>query len=87
MPEKIIFDAPANEAPIPTLYAFLSIDETGEGICSMFMANKWWSMVTSKPSVVEKMKVAARSLARASGRPIKLVKFTGREEIETFGAQ
>lgn len=86
MDDSLFIIDPGNQATIPVLYAFLSIDENGEGLCSMFLDNKWWTMVSGKESVVKNMKIAAKALSAKTGKPIKLVKFTAREELETFGA-
>jgi len=76
---------PGNEAPVTELHAFLSVDENGEGICAMYLKGRWFTMVSAKPSVVEHMKIHARTIAKRTGKPVRLVKFTSREEIETFG--
>lgn len=66
-----------NEAEITELYAFLSTDETGEGICAV----GGMTLVTSKARVAEMMRPLARDLAQMSGKPVRLVRFTKREEV------
>lgn len=75
-----------NEAPITELYVFLSIDENGnEGICGEMINGRWMSMTTSKPRIVEIMMPRAEIMARATGKTIRLVRFTNREVIKTIG--
>lgn len=69
------------EATITELYAFLSQDETGDGICEVCLGDEWMTLVTSRAHIAELMKPAAVHLAKISGRPVRLVKFTVREEV------
>ena len=71
----------ANEAPITEIYAYLSTDENGEGICGAMMGGVWTPLVTSKRRIAEAMRPVARDLEQKSGKPVKLVKFSVREEI------
>lgn len=78
----LIHDEP-NEAVITELYAFLSTDATGEGICGAMIGGAWTPLVTSKLRIVERvMRPLAQQIARESGKPVRLVKFTMSEEIE-----
>jgi hypothetical protein len=71
-----------NEAVITELYAFLSTDETGEGIVGEMIDGAWTPLVTSKLRIAEKMRPLARHIAEVSGKPVRLVKFTARQEME-----
>ncbi|TYL87460.1 hypothetical protein [Bradyrhizobium cytisi] len=78
--KPLIHDAP-NEAVITELYAYLSTDATGEGICAGMLGAFWTPLVTSKARVAESMRPLAAEIARASGKRVRLVKFTAREEV------
>ena len=83
-----IYHTAPNEAPITELFAFLSIDETGEGICAAIMPNLGSTpMVTSKARVAEMMKEMATEITAKTGRPIKLVRFTRAEQVWATGSQ
>jgi hypothetical protein len=78
----LIHDAP-NEAEITELYVFLSTDATGEGIVGALVGRAWTPLVTSKLRIAEKvMRPLARQAAKASGKPVRLVRFTMREEVD-----
>jgi hypothetical protein len=76
MVETLIHDEP-NEAPIEELFAFLSIDATGEGICAAILPELGSTpLVTSKARFAELMKAKAQEIAALSGKPVQLVRFT-----------
>jgi hypothetical protein len=69
------------QATITELYAFLSQDETGDGICEVCLGDEWMTLVTSRAYIAELIKPAAVHLAKSGGRRVRLVKFTAREEV------
>lgn len=74
---------PPNEAPIPELFVFLSLDADGnEGITASILPNLGSTpLVTSKRRIAEQMKAIAAEIARMSGKPVRLVRFTAGDEI------
>lgn len=75
----VVHDAP-NEALITELFAFVSLDDTGEGICASIMPGLGSTpLVTSKARVADQMKTLAADIARRSGKPVKLVRFSRTE--------
>jgi hypothetical protein len=73
---------PGNETPIPALYAVMSIDKGGEGLCGMVRAGIGTPMVTGDPRVAEEVfKPEARRLADLTGKRLVLVKFSRRETL------
>jgi hypothetical protein len=72
----------ANEAPVTELFAFLSIDETGEGICAAILPGLGSTpLVTSKERVAEMMKQNAQSISKMGNKPVRLVRFTRAEVL------
>lgn len=85
--DTVLLNLPGNEEPIDQLWVFLSVDEHGhEGICSMPLNGANWAMVTSKPEVLAKMRPAAKEISKRVGKPVRLVRFTQREIVETITA-
>lgn len=83
----VLHDEP-NEAPITELFAFLSLDDTGEGVCAAILPELGSTpLVTSKERVAELMKATAADIARLSGKPVKLVRFIRAEILWSTGEQ
>lgn len=76
----VVHDAP-NESPITEVYVFLSTDATGEGICGAMVNGAWTPLVTSKLRIADKLRPLAAEASRLSGKPVRLVRFTVREEM------
>jgi hypothetical protein len=75
--------APKNGWPVRSLYAFLSVDEGGEGVCARQIGGMMYPMIGSSPKMVEAMKADAKRLSRITGKRIVLVEFkrNGREPL------
>lgn len=69
---------------IEELYAFISSDETGEGVCGFHTGDGWLAMVAANPARVESLRPMAQKIANLTGAEIKLCKFLIRKEIDTF---
>lgn len=68
---------PPNETSIDELFAFLSVDEGGEGICAAIIPNLGsTTLVTGRRNVAEQMKEFAAEIAQASGKRIEMIRFT-----------
>ena len=77
-----IAHTPDNANPINELFAFLSLDDTGEGICaSMFPGLGVVTLIASTAGNVEHMKDRAVDIARTSGKPVRLVRFVRSETL------
>jgi hypothetical protein len=82
----IIDDRPGLMPCIEHLWAFLSIDKDGdEGVCAAKMGDMWVPLVAADEKRVETLREYAQRLVEATGCPIRLVKFTVRQEIEVIG--
>ena len=85
-------DSPPNTTGgtrMEAIYAFLSVDPGGEGIVAtgIEVDDKTvglYTLVTSNLTQVKRMRPFARAAAVKSGKPVRLVKFTQREDIETL---
>lgn len=65
------------------LYAFIADGE--DSICSMQIGNEHFPMLCAgRTKALEVMKLAAPHIAKAAGRPVRLVKFSAPEELEVF---
>lgn len=71
---------------IESMYAFVTEDEgpDDEGVIG-FMANTgWMPMVGADMARVKSLKPIAQGIARTTGKKVKLLHFTNREELETI---
>jgi hypothetical protein len=78
--DDTIILSPPNTQPITELYAFISVDEHGEGIVSAVIGNIALPLVSGDLHMIEQMRPHARRCAEV--KRIELVKFTARETIE-----
>ncbi|MBO0716437.1 MAG: hypothetical protein J2P55_03750 [Rhizobiales bacterium] len=72
---------------IDAIYAALSLDEGGEGVCAAPLGN---SGVTAALIAADKtrfdtyMRPMAQRLAKMFGKPVRIAKFTKRDDIEVL---
>jgi hypothetical protein len=78
--------ADSTDNKVTEVFALLSSDDDGEGIVSLFNPTKgaWDCMVTPRRKTVESLRRLAGLLATANGVPVRLVRFTVREDLETW---
>lgn len=73
---------------ITEIYAFVSVDEGGEGVVGMTLPidgrETFMPFVCADKSRMESLKPIAKDIAKASGKTIKLIKMTNRKDIETL---
>lgn len=71
---------------IETLYAFLAHDDDGdEGVCGLKTPAGWVAMVAADRARVDSLIPVAEKMAQEGDYEIRLVKFTTREEIQSWG--
>lgn len=77
--------APPNDGgQMRELFAFLSVDEGGEGLCAALMQDLGAvQLVTGKAKNAEAMKRMALEVAKASGKRVRLVRFVAAETLWT----
>lgn len=78
-------DPPAKQ-PITEIFAYVSIDDHGnEGVCGMNAgALGWVPMVFGNARLAEVVRPAAQMIATESGKVVRLVRFTTREELQAL---
>jgi hypothetical protein len=72
---------PANTHRIEVMWAAVSVDEGGEGICAILLDGAWTPLIAGDEKRLEWLVAQARALARATGQRIKIIKLTARIEI------
>jgi hypothetical protein len=73
---------------IEELWAFIAENETGEGLAGFWDPNSgWMPMVAADERRVISLRPMAERIARESGKPIRLVRFHVRTEVETIDPQ
>lgn len=78
--------APPNTNPqITAIWAFVSVDEGGEGIIAMLRDGEWFPLVTSEEQTLPAMRKWARQVVMGTVKRVRLIKLTTREVVEEFG--
>lgn len=80
-----IVDDPKNAEPITALWAYISVDRDGnEGICAAGIAGFGMTqLIFGYERVARKFLPFAEDAANQTGKTVKLMKFTAREEVLT----
>lgn len=67
------------------MFAFVSEDGEGEGICGFLMPDgKWMPLVGADMKRVEQLRPIAKDIAEQSGKTIRLLHFSTRRELEVI---
>lgn len=73
---------------LQTVTAFVAVDESddSEGIISFWDAlqGAHMPMIGADQARIESLKPIAQEVARATGQPVKLVRFSVREDVEEY---
>lgn len=67
---------------IEEVYCFVSVDEGGEGVVGHNFGGVMMPFVCADKARMEQLKPIAKEMAQMTGRKIKLIKLTHREELE-----
>jgi hypothetical protein len=80
----VLHSPPNDILRIDEIWAFVSCDETGEGICAapLLGPGSVVPLIAADKARLKSIMSVAQQLATASGKTVKLVKFTVREEVE-----
>jgi hypothetical protein len=69
---------------IEQMYAFVAEDAEGEGVCGFRGDLGWMPLVGADIARVESIRHVAQIIADQSGKPIRLLRFAVREELEVI---
>jgi hypothetical protein len=69
---------------IDQIWAFLSIDDGGEGVCSAPIGDMTLPLIAADKRRVDSLIPMAKKMARMFGKPIRLAKFSKREDVEIY---
>lgn len=78
--------SPKNEQPICEIHAVVQVDADGnEGIAGVGEAGVMMlPLVVGYPRLVPMLREAGKQVAKQTGKKLKLVRFTVREDLETY---
>lgn len=84
MPEvEVEYHSPRNRmGRIEAMWAYLSVDEGGEGLCAAPMGLYTMPLIAADKKVADKLRPLAISVARTFGKPVRLARFSQREDRE-----
>lgn len=82
----MIHNPPNAPHRIDQLWAFISSDETGEGLCAapLLGPGSMVPLIAADEARLKSIAPWAQKIATMSGKTVKLVKLTAREEIAEF---
>jgi hypothetical protein len=69
---------------IDAIWAALSLDEGGEGVCAAPMGGMTLPLIAADKRRLEQIIPIARRIATLFGKPVRLAKFTRREDVEIY---
>lgn len=82
---KVVHSPPNTISHIETIWAVVSVDATGEGICGAMIGGQWLSLTTASEHLVPSIMDLARDVSKITGKRLRLIKMTAREDIEEIG--
>lgn len=82
----VIHNPPNQQLRIDDVWLFVSLDETGEGVCAGPLAGpgSLVPLIAADEARLKSLIPVARQIARASGKQIKLIKLSQRSEVMTI---
>jgi hypothetical protein len=66
---------------ITSIHAYIAEDKDGEGLCAFMVNGQWIPMVAADEARLESLHKIAKQIKEATGKKIKLIKFSWREDI------
>jgi hypothetical protein len=85
--DPVFVHAPPNELlRIDEIFMFVSVDETGEGVCAAPIAGpgSLVPLIAADEARMKSLIQWAQKLAALSGKQVKLIKLSQRSELMTF---
>lgn len=82
----VILAPPNQQLRIDEVWMFISVDETGEGVCAapLMGPDSMVPLIAADEARLKSMIPIAWAIARESGKQIKLIKLSQRTELMTF---
>lgn len=74
----------SNKHIIKTIHAFVVDGSEGEGLAGFMNGAVFMPMVAADEARIESLKGVAREIATATKRPIKILRFSVREQVDTI---
>jgi hypothetical protein len=84
-PAPVVAHAPPNYlGRIDHIWAFLSVDDGGEGVIAAPLGGMTVPLVAADKRRVDSLIPIAKRMATMFGKPIRLAKFSKREDVEIY---
>lgn len=83
---KAEIHTPKNEIPITEVFAVLSVDPDGtEGVCATGTREYgMMPLIVANKRLLPMLREQAAAMSKASGKTVRIARFSSREELETF---
>ena len=75
---------PNTQQRIDEVYMFVSVDETGEGVCAAPIGDSVMPLIAADEARLKNLIPIARHLSKLSGKTVKLIKLSQRTELMTI---
>lgn len=82
--QKIMVDETLHNFKIEEVFLFIATDGNQEGLPAMQMGNVLMPLVAADKKRLADLRVAAQKIADVSGKPIRLCRYSHREELEVI---
>jgi hypothetical protein len=82
--EAVVHEAPNYLGRIDAIWAALSIDEGGEGVCAAPLGGMTLPLIAADKRRLDQIIPIARRIAELFNKPVRLAKFTRREDVEIY---
>ena len=79
-----LYHIPENEQKMDEIYVVLSVDDKGEGICSMMTPQGGMPLVFGHARMLDHIRQIVKGMAKDTGKKIVIAKFTKAEILEEF---
>jgi hypothetical protein len=79
-----IIEAPNYLGRIDAIWAALSLDEGGEGVCAAPFGDMTLPLIAADKRRLDQIIPVARRMANLFNKPVRLAKFTRREDVEIY---
>lgn len=74
----------AEKNVIHEIYVYVTDDKDGEGVTGFLSGDTWIAMIGADVERAQSLEPIAQQIARQSGQPVRLLKFSVREELKVI---